>query len=1130
MGLLSDDYIKSIGEANNTPSVPQAQPAATATPVSSTTPAPTPSIRIENPTPINSEPTTTQPTAINSPLSEEDQTARFGGPIGSQAYLDYQANRGLASRLPAELGKVVGINLPDQKTWDSMSRLDQIATTSRAALQAGTNMLINLPKAAVQGVASVGLTAIKPFYNLVTGKPTDMNSLANEPVAKAPWLGEVPTLYQAQHQAEAAGMGPLASRVFAGSSFLLNTASVLPVGEALANTFRPRGNLSAIDGVRNTTPIRYTQDADGVFKNKVPSSSEYYTLRNTDAKQFGGTPESVKWKMSPTADNGASIAVVKSVKEKPGTWVKTEFGMKKVEQGDFGPEVKLYSTDLKDSTYSSPPLPNKDTPIMIPKEPLKGFENKPITDDQLATINQISGLKGVDPAIRDAVITTMTGKTVAGELTQKEFTKVAQTLATFGEKYGDGAPKMGPGGYVQAYLSPQRHYFDYVEDTHGIPLKSAIYNPMEEGFRLAKTLETSLKEERDQVLGKFRDAKYAEERRLIDSYMRGNTDAILKNDAIDPAIRGELVDTADKFRAFYDKIGPLLNVGKEAHISDYSPNIRDIGGVEPKYKNLDNFPAKDFFAKFKKKGSLNTIVDDPLVSSDIYIREGSRALHLGKTLEDAKSLLQTLPKQFSDAGNSYIQEKLGHLGQMEQFVDSFVPAINKKFGINLPSDASRQGINYALSSLYSGLVATPSAIFKQTFQLPTFVYARLGTEHAGEALLKSFIPSERERIAKLGFLNDIALPYGEELAKDFNPVGKVGNMYKSFTQTTLKPLTAVDNDIRIKTFLQAEMQWNHALNDFNAGKIQWPQLEQKLDFGAFSATDRNTMRQALTSGDHKAAFNLYMREILDETSFPYRTGAGARIGYGLGGKLATGLLNYTIESTNVLTRWARTGQWDKLIRFAGNAAIVNNTLKETFGFDFGDTLYQKFTGVVSPAIGLAGNFYGLMKAWAGSNKKEFNANADEIVRTLKSGLPLGVFRANLSRFMKSYEAGADENGQYPIYDTSGKLISNGDFHELFYGTLMGFPTNQKIQERDLYNDILNRQTESTDIQQQVNQLLREGKYDEMEALVNKTGIFPSQNVMESSYVPRTVRSFQSLRAKDKAEFAPRVFPQSTPAQ
>ena len=122
-------------------------------------------------------------------------------------------------------------------------------------------------------------------------------------------------------------------------------------------------------------------------------------------------------------------------------------------------------------------------------------------------------------------------------------------------------------------------------------------------------------------------------------------------------------------------------------------------------------------------------------------------------------------------------------------------------------------------------------------------------------------------------------------------------------------------------------------------------------------------------------------------------------------------------------------------------------------------------------------------------------------------------------------AGVDSEGKYAIYDNYGKLVRNGDFTDLFWGTLMGFPTVEKIDERNLYTDMKNAQTRKQEIQSEVNQLLREGKYDEMEAMINKYGIGPSSSDMESSYVPRTQRLFEQMSDQTKVDFIPRVYPQ-----
>lgn len=1064
-------------------------------------------------------------------LTPEQQTAKFGGEVGSDNYIDYQAKRSTLSRLPKELMSTFGLRLPEDEQWDQMSGVDKAATTGKATIFMLGRTLFGLPKAIAAGIGSAGATAFKPYYNMFTGKPFDTASLAKEEKLSIPGVGEIPTMYQTQADAEASGMGPIASHVFAGSKMILDTLSLGPVASALKNTFTPRGVLTKPNTIRNTLPIKTAIDENtGVVTTKNASISEYYTMPKTEAKQFGGRPNTVQWKFTPVSDGAVELSVVKRVPGKqPGDFVKTEYGLKKVEEGDFGPEIKIYSTEAK----STEPLfargvddaaaqGAKDPIFLLPKERATLSKRK-VTDDQIKNLYQISDLKGIEPGIRDAVVRMITGKKSVGELTEGEYVRAAQSLAKWGEKYGAPDGNMGPTGYTRSVLSPQRHYFDYVEDTYGVPLKTQVYEPFETAQRLTKVLDDRLQPELTDIFGPYAKSKFVEERRLVDAYLRGDKAAIDGNSSLTLQTKTELKAIADKLQKWDDQYGEILGVGREAYLDMYGgPKIANLGGTVPMYKDLDKIPTKDFFAKFKRKGSLDPFIDDPLASRQIYIKEGAKSMHYGPALENFKKLHKELPPQFQKHANSYVQEKLGRLGPVEKFVDSFVPAVNKKFGLNLPADFSRQMINYGLSSMYSGLVGTPKAIFQQTFQLPLFVYSRLGTKYAGEAFVKSFNKAERDRIAKGGWLNDVSLPYGSELTKEFTPAGRVGNAFKVGTQATLKPLTVIDNDVRIKTFLQAEMQWNDALNKFNSGQLRWNELETVLDFRAFSKADRNLIRQKLLKGDMDGAFDTYMREVLDETSFPYRTGSGARAGYGLTGKLGTGLLNYTIESTNVLARWASTGQWDKLIRFAGNAHILNNTLQETFDVNFGDAIFQKPYGVVSPALSLVGDFYSMVKGLVDQNREVVNENKENIIRTLKASMPAGIVQRNIKNFRKSIAAGADSNGMYPIYDEKGRMIANGDFSELFWGTLMGFPTNDKVAERDLYRDIKNASFDISQVRSQLDQLLREGKFDEMQKLIEETGVTPSQSAMQSHYIPRVQRTLQSAPAQVQAQFYPGI--------
>ena len=109
-----------------------------------------------------------------------------------------------------------------------------------------------------------------------------------------------------------------------------------------------------------------------------------------------------------------------------------------------------------------------------------------------------------------------------------------------------------------------------------------------------------------------------------------------------------------------------------------------------------------------------------------------------------------------------------------------------------------------------------------------------------------------------------------------------------------------------------------------------------------------------------------------------------------------------------------------------------------------------------------------------------------------------------------------------------------DFSNLFWGTLMGFPTNVRVAEKDLHTDEVNAITKHTELQQQVNQMVRESinltgdaaikAQAEISDFITKTGVAPSSGTGSSLFIPRNIRTYQQLSPQDKGKFAPRVFP------
>lgn len=1119
-------------------------------------------------------------------LTTEEQIAKYGGPVGSPEYRAYQAKQmnpgqanefdasgkptgvnlnaltGFTPQLPRSLASTLGIHLPDQEEWDKMSETDKIATAATATAFAAGRMVRDLPKAGASAVASVLLTTASPWVDLAKGKSADLAYEANKPVAQLPWLGAVPTYFQSFKQAQDSGMGPLGATIATLGKAAGDVSIFASLGEIAANVFRPRAPVTAggLPGgpVQDVAPIKYAMEKDGVYRARPDGSlSEYYTIPKTTAKELaGGNTSNTFLKLTPAGSDSVELSVVQTRNgaiPKTVDYVKGKFGLPvKNTEGDFGPEVKIQSQIIKINPTDNGLIPKSPTPpdgestinpeIMksIPPKALPGFENKPVTGTQLSTLEQIGDVNGIEPSVRDAVIRTVTGKDVIGEMNQSEYVKAAQTLATFNNMAKYSPPENGPSVFSQ-YVAPQRQWMRTYEEHSGIPLYSEVYTPMESGIRLRDTFRNSYRNEAREIFGNYAEStpEASNGRRLVSAYMRGETGAITDNDSLNPQQKSTLIDIANKMRAVYDKIGPQVGVPTDIFLKDYQPRIQNIGGIHQLYKEGSDIPKQlDFFAKFKRTGNLQGVqIDDALALFDIYVNSGSNKMFVEPALKRAGALAESLPKTLQGSVKSYVQEKLGYAGNFEKFLDGFVPSINKKLGINLPADSARQLTNIGMSTMYSGMLSSPATWFRQTFQYPLFGYARLGPKFAAEAIKNGLSKAGMDEAHAKGILVDLGVPYGQELAKDTTLGGSVVNNYRKATQQFVKPNSVVENAIRSITFHQAKLQWEDGLSRYNGGKINWPQFEKSIDMSAFSPVDRNIIRQKLVAGDTSGAFDHYARDIVDEVNAPYRRGASSRIGYGLAGKMGSSLMQWPIEMGYTLKRWAVTGQWDKLIRFYAASSAINRTMKETFGFDFSKSLFNQATGGIIPnsMLGPAQNPYSpfvktaldatnALSAFFNGNKEDFNKNASSVVRTLESSLPGGVLAQNAKTFFRSYKEGPDQDGKYSVKDDSGDLRYKTDFSGLFWGQLMGFPTSQKVSESNLTQDMKNAQYDQTVAKQKILELMQQDKMKEAGDIIAKTGIQITPKDLDDYYIPLNQRTFQTLPAMLKARFAPQVFP------
>ena len=1200
-------------------------------------------------------------------ITPEEQVKRFGGVVGSKEYYERKASEKpisvqgafglgipklkLSSTFTKQLASTVGINLPDDETWDKMSRLDQITHVTGAAGYASARMLAQLPKEIVKAPVRIALTTAAPWVSMIKGKTGSLEELASDKPVELPWLGSVPNFFQTFKEAKDSGMGNLGAAVFTTGLAAGDVTIAAPLAEGLASVTRPRMKLAPGETIKNTGPIQGAiVEAEGKPKfiaKPKDSVNEYYSLPKSVVSSYGGRTNDTFLKLTPVAEGEVKLSFVRvreGVIPKTVDYIKGKMGIgEKTYQGDFGKEITLESRiipiskdyegamnfgktkvdipmDLVESAsemweqirnaeagyrdfrtlpggetenfavHSSFPkwVPQElrsrklfdsftekeklsdltpkekklfyafqnelaertgrqttDTffdesilgdkmfvefkkifkdPVDVPASPLKGFENKPVTESQLNTLGRIAEANKLSPFLRDTVVKAVSGKQALGELTQAEFAKAAQTLNAMKGQYIPETPGVN---WVSSHLSPQRHWMRTYEESSGIPVYSEVYVPMENAVKTRNVFRDSFRNRAREVYGKYAGVTYGEERRLISDYLKGNTGAIAENATIDAATKADLVKIADQVRGLYNEAGPLLDVPPEIFLNNYQPRVQNIGGVYQLYKEGAVIPKElEFFAKFKKTGGLQGVqIDDSLALFDIYINAGSNAKFLNPAVSNAAKLSETLPSTLQNSVKSYVFEKMGYAGRAEQFIDSFVPALNKKLGLNLPPDAARTYTNYILSTMYSGYLSQPATWFRQSFQYPLFGYSRLGPKFSVQAMRQGLT---REGIAETranGFLVDLGVPYGEELTKELTPVGKIGQAYKAGTQALISPNSVADNSMRSIVYHQSKMIFDDALAKYNSGKINWAQFEKEADFKSMSPIDQNIVRQNLVKGDINAARNHYIRDIVDDTNFPYRRGASARVTYGLAGKLSTSLLQWPIEAANVMTRWVKGGQWDKVIRFAGASVAIERTMKETFGFDFARTLDPRstFSSFYSPfvrgGIEVLNGISNLMQ----NNKEEFNKNKDAVVKTLSAGLPEGLEVKNIANFWRSYKRGANEDGTFSVLNKQGEVSYNTDFYGLFWGVLMGFPINEKVESSQIQKDIANDKFVRSQMKQKALELMQQEKFDEAGKILGEYGIEVTAQDLDDYYIPLNERNFKTLTPMLKAKYAPRIY-------
>lgn len=1162
--FLSDEYLKGLEKEYKTRIL---FPAPAPTPIS-TPSRPQVSEKIYSDTPVRRQ----------GDISKEEQIKKFGGEIGSPEYYETKSKISpgasllrrtigpvgggavagfviggpLGAAIGAGLGGGIAANLfPDQETWDRMSTTDKISHIGYRTAEFPINLAMSLPSFFIKAIPNLIATVARP----VAEKTSPFDLAGVQKLAKSeqeqpyniPVGGELDPLYgrviEGYNTGKQLGWGDNMSTVLGyvqGGVDIFNNALVgYTFATGLKGLVKPPKRLAPGEKVTETGSI---QEALAKSEQKLAAgagkpakdgpASIYQSVPKEFEKEVAGKTGQggrVYYKFTPAGENSVEVSLVQS---RGGlvSDIKNRFGLgdEKAIQGAFGKEIKIESHIVKIEGVTE--KAGKVEPI---SEPYKGSENNPITRNQVENLSNIAKMNGFDPAVKDVVVRTMTGKKIVGDLTNAEYVKVAKTLSSANRlgEFSVGKQASLWTKYVGQYISPARSWMEAVQRKTNIPIYDAWLD-LENGVRLSRNSAQGYMQEGRTILGKYADDKFIEERRLIDAHMRGDPGAIINNKNLAPETKTELLKAVDGISQFFEDYGPDLGVPKEFYRKNaagyYLPDILDLGGIVQKYKKGAEIPkGKEFFATKLKGGGDYVRVDDPLKLIDIYAKQGSEAKFLDDPIARAYNLNKTtMPAEFRESFRSAVLEKLGYAGQFEKFLDDISVRLNQKLNRNIPPDLGRKINQGLLTYFYANVLSSPTTWIRNELMNNIMLHMKWGGEYWAQAKLKAVSPEGMAEVRAKGFLNESSAAFGAD-------IGTIGGKMKKGADIALAPVGYADSLGRTTAYFDTKFHFENAIKLYNEGKITWAKAEKMLDLDGMSPIEANRVRRMLNAGDMEGAFDELARSVIDETNFPYRKGSSARITFGAAGNVATFLYKWNIEFTHSMGRMLRTGQFDKLIRYYTASMITVKSIEESNGVDFSSSvgtgpLEQRYPASIQ--IGL--DLISVLQKGTGENAEALDDAKDKLTRSLTTfGIPGGVDTKNWQDFWRSYSKGpVDREGRYNIIGPKGDILEAGPvpFSELWM-RLWGMPTQIKVDSRKAKAEILSYQYQLSQAKRKVAELRNMGKDSEADDLVLQwesrgEDIEPGNQSYDRFDTPQLERIFDKLTPTGQERFESKVYP------
>lgn len=849
-------------------------------------------------------------------------------------------------------------------------------------------------------------------------------------------------------------------------------------------------------------------EALGLSLEEIKKSRSYGKIRSADTIKFIQQGDQIAAELGMTPDEATIKYEELKQQLSDVRAAKTDL---KTKQAGLAEELKKAKTPDEraqiEAEYFKGSVPSFGSPnvsvskAQIPTTPIKGFENKLVGQKEIDNLNNISSALKIPSGATEMIVRNMTGKSVASDLTLGEYTKVAQELSNFQNPY---IPK-NEVPTVARWIEPQRHWMSNFEEKTGQPIWSKIGKPLFEAEALQKVKIYNAEHWIHQIMG---DYGGGENGRILRAYRLGDTGAITNNPNLNPAQKADLIKINDQITEYFTKIAADTNINLaefENNPSAYVPNLADLGGKFTQYKSNEmvkgpkpvkletgeSVPGSSFFAKQKKEGNLNIPVDNIWQLMDIYARAGYKAKYFDNIKSEFQNLLPSLDPKIAESVNSTIQEVLGYGSQLDKFAnESFKKIFDKIPGVNLPQDIFRRFMNFNSSMIYANVLNQPATWFRQLLSYPTIGYANIGSEFMASTI-KDFVLNPKKYMDKArqkGFLLDMGSISELEFRKDVTLPEKGVGVY---TQFNSMPNSMADNVTRALLAEQADKIFNNYMGLFQQKKITWNQAMKGMKIDGMSVPDQNIIIGRINSGDIAGANNAYIRNMIDDTFWPYQKGSSGRVTYGTLGKTGSMLLKWPLEYASTIKSWISRGQWDKIIRLYASSAAINRTFRDTFGWDFSSSM------LLGPVLGLglppiqkmAAATIGAFQALLNADTQALSDNKDELVTTLKNVYrPLGLEGQNVQAFFKSWNQGPNADGKYMLYSRAGNPQYYADFITI-WDSLFGFPSSEKVDRQNFISkekalNFLGDKAKS-DARKEIFKLMREGKADELNSLVQK---------------------------------------------